>query len=342
MEKIVKKNIGIVGATGYVGQELLSILDSHDKVNICFVSSFNRKNEFLFDVIKPYLNISNLKLEDIKNLDNYDLDIIFFATKHNFSMNYIPNLISKGIKVIDLSADFRFADPKLWKETYESDHKGPELLSSSTYGLPEFNATKIKESNLIAVPGCYPTASLLGLIPIAKYIKPQSKIILDVKSGISGAGRNSVEESLRDEIENNFKAYSPEKHRHQPEIKSFLKDNFGISSEIIFTPHLIPTFRGEYITAYVDLVEFGEDITKLYKNFYKDKSFVRILEKGTIPEIKKVQNTNYCDISIFKNMESTVIHVAIDNLIKGAAGQAIQCLNLMINEKEEYNLEGSI
>ena len=254
-------------------------------------------------------------------------------------MNHVPFLLEKGIKVIDLSADFRFNDPNIWENAYGEKHKAPELLKKSIYGLPEFNAEKIKDSDLIAVPGCYPTASLLGILPLIDHIKPESKIILDVKSGISGAGRNAVENSLENDLQNNFKAYSPEFHRHQPEIKNFLSSKKGTVNEIIFTPHLLPIFRGEYITAYLELKDMQEDLNQLFENHYNSNKFVRILNKGTIPELSKVQNTNFCDIGIFKNQSCAVIHSAIDNLVKGAAGQAIQCFNLMIGEKEEYILE---
>ena len=339
MKKIVKKNIGIVGATGYVGEELLSFLDTHEGVQVTYVSSFNSEGKLLFDVVKKYSNISNLKLENINNITNFDLDIVFFATKHDFSMSYVSDLLKRDIKVIDLSADFRFSDKSIWEKAYGTAHKSPDLLKSSIYGLPELNSSKISKASLVGVPGCYPTASLLGLMPIAKYIKPNSKIVLDVKSGVSGAGRNSVEGSLKKDMENNFKAYSPEFHRHQPEIKSFLEENFNLNSNLIFVPHLLPIFRGEYITAYVDIEGFKGDLSDLYTNYYEGKTFVRVLKKGTVPELKKVQNTNFCDISPFFNENTAVIHVAIDNLIKGAAGQAIQCLNLMIGEKEEYTLK---
>ena len=334
-----RKNVGIVGATGYVGEELLSILDNHERANISFVSSHNSNGKMLYEITKEFSNIENLKLDSIENIRNYDLDIVFFATKHNFSMNHVPFLLEKGIKVIDLSADFRFNDPNIWENAYGEKHKAPELLKKSIYGLPEFNAEKIKDSDLIAVPGCYPTASLLGILPLIDHIKPESKIILDVKSGISGAGRNAVENSLENDLQNNFKAYSPEFHRHQPEIKNFLSSKKGTVNEINFTPHLLPIFRGEYITAYLELKDTQEDLNQLFENHYNSNKFVRILNKGTIPELSKVQNTNFCDIGIFKNQGCAVIHSAIDNLVKGAAGQAIQCFNLMIGEKEEYILE---
>lgn len=333
-----KKNVGIVGATGYVGEELLSILDKHDKAKVTFVSSHNSKGKMLYEIIKKFSNIENLKLDSIENIENHDLDIVFFATKHNFSMNYVPSLLKKGTKVIDLSADFRFEDKDIWQKAYGESHKAPDLLAKSAYGLPEYNSEKIKNSELIAVPGCYPTASILGILPLIEYIQPQSKIILDVKSGISGAGRSSVESELEKELKNNFKAYSPEFHRHQPEIKAFLSSVKGSENEIIFTPHLLPLFRGEYVTAYIEIGDFKEDLNNFYENYYNNFEFVRVLKKGTVPELKKVQNTNFCDIGVFENENCVVIHSAIDNLVKGAAGQAIQCFNLLIGEKEGYIL----
>ena len=216
------------------------------------------------------------------------------------------------------------------------DHRNN--VKKLNFDSQKYNSEKIKNSELIAVPGCYPTASILGILPLIEYIQPQSKIILDVKSGLSGAGRSSVESELEKELKNNFKAYSPEFHRHQPEIKAFLSSVKGSENEIIFTPHLLPLFRGEYVTAYIEIGDFKEDLNNFYENYYNNSEFVRVLKKGTVPELKKVQNTNFCDIGVFENENCVVIHSAIDNLVKGAAGQAIQCFNLLIGEKEGYIL----
>ena len=333
------KKIGIVGATGYVGVELLNLLDRHSDVEVSFLSSNNSLGEELFKKIQPYTNIKNQKFLPADLAKSNELDFIFFATQHNFSMDLVPDLIEKGTKVIDLSADFRISDTAMWEKAYEDKHRAPELAQKAVYGLPELGREKIKEAKLVAVPGCYPTASILGIIPVIDFVDNKSEIILDVKSGISGAGRNKVEEGLSSEIKDNFKAYSPEFHRHQTEINYFLKKNYGITQEIIFTPHLIPIFRGEYVTCYIKLKNQSQDFQKIYEDFYDGEKFVRVQEKGTVPELKKVQNTNFCDISVFQKKNVLTIHVAIDNLLKGAASQAMQCFNIMLGSDEEKGLD---
>ena len=262
-----------------------------------------------------------------------DLDYVFFATKHDYSMDYVPEILKKGVKVIDLSADFRLSNEKLWQETYDSKHRAGELLPQAVYGLPEHSAEKIKAANLVAVPGCYPTASILGLLPVLPYLQKNSKIILDAKSGISGAGKSSVENGLEEDIKENFKSYNVGFHRHQPEIRDFLKTEFNLDHEIIFIPHLLPLFRGEYVTLYCEVTKNDLNLNDLYKNYYESHKLVRIKEKGEIAEIKDVINTFYCDISLSYAFQSNtiVINSAIDNLLKGAASQAIQCLDIMSN-----------
>ena len=246
-------------------------------------------------------------------------------------MDYVPEILKKGVKVIDLSADFRLSNGKLWQETYDSKHRADDLLPQAIYGLPEHSAEKIKEANLVAVPGCYPTASILGLLPVIPYLKQNSKIILDAKSGISGAGKSSVENGLEEDIKENFKSYNVGFHRHQPEIKDFLKTEFNLDHEIIFIPHLLPLFRGEYVTLYCEVSQNDLDLNELYESYYEKHKLVRVKEKGQIAEIKEVINTFYCDISVSYAFQSNtiVVNSAIDNLLKGAASQAIQCLDIM-------------
>jgi N-acetyl-gamma-glutamyl-phosphate reductase len=248
-------------------------------------------------------------------------------------MDYVPEILKRGIKVIDLSADFRLSNEKLWQETYDSKHRANDLLSQAIYGLPEHSTEKIKAANLVAVPGCYPTASLLGLLPVVPYLQKNSKIILDAKSGISGAGKSSVENGLEEDIEENFKSYNVGFHRHQPEIKDFLKIEFNLDHEIIFIPHLLPLFRGEYVTLYCEVTQNDLKLNDLYEDFYAEHNFVRVKATGEIAEIKDVINTFYCDISVSYAFQSNtiVINSAIDNLLKGAASQAIQCLDIMSN-----------
>ena len=323
-------NIGIVGATGYVGEELASIIESREDLSLAFVSSFSHEGKKYKEVYSK--TNSELVLQPIDQMPD-KLDYVFFATKHDYSMDYVPEILKKGVKVIDLSADFRLSNEKLWQETYDSKHRAGELLPQAVYGLPEHSAEKIKAANLVAVPGCYPTASILGLLPILPYLQKNSKIILDAKSGISGAGKSSVENGLEEDIKENFKSYNVGFHRHQPEIRDFLKIEFNLDHEIIFIPHLLPLFRGEYVTLYCEVTEKDLNLNDLYENYYESHNLVRIKEKGEIAEIKDVINTFYCDISLSYAFKSNtiVINSAIDNLLKGAASQAIQCLDIMSN-----------
>lgn len=323
-------NIGIVGATGYVGEELAAIIESREDLSLTFVSSFSHEGKEYKEVYSK--TNSKLVLQSIDQIPD-NLDYVFFATKHDYSMDYVPEILKRGIKVIDLSADFRLSNEKLWQETYDSKHRANDLLSQAIYGLPEHSKEKIKAANLVAVPGCYPTASILGLLPVVPYLQKKSKIILDAKSGISGAGKSSVENGLEDDIKENFKSYNVGFHRHQPEIKDFLKIEFNLDHEIIFIPHLLPLFRGEYVTLYCELTQNDLKLNDLYEGFYAEHNFVRVKATGEIAEIKDVINTFYCDISVSYAFQSNtiVINSAIDNLLKGAASQAIQCLDIMSN-----------
>ena len=321
-------NIGIVGATGYVGEELASIIESREDLSLAFVSSFSHEGKKYKEIYSK--TNSKLVLQPIDQMPK-NLDYVFFATKHDYSMDYVPEILKKGVKVIDLSADFRLSNGKLWQETYDSKHRADDLLPQAIYGLPEHSAEKIKAANLVAVPGCYPTASILGLLPVIPYLQQNSKIILDAKSGISGAGKSSVENGLEEDIKENFKSYNVGFHRHQPEIKDFLKTEFNLDHEIIFIPHLLPLFRGEYVTLYCEVSQNDLDLNELYESYYEKHKLVRVKEKGEIAEIKEVINTFYCDISVSYAFKSNtiVVNSAIDNLLKGAASQAIQCLDIM-------------
>ena len=297
-------------------------------MSLAFVSSFSHEGKE-FKEVHSKTN-SKLFLQPIDQIPD-NLDYVFFATKHDYSMDYVPEILKKGVKVIDLSADFRLSNGKLWQETYDSKHRADDLLPQAIYGLPEYSAEKIKAANLVAVPGCYPTASILGLLPVIPYLQKNSKIILDAKSGISGAGKSSVENGLEEDIKDNFKSYNVGFHRHQPEIKDFLKMEFNLDHEIIFIPHLLPLFRGEYVTLYCEVTQNDLNLNELYENYYEKHKLVRVKEKEEIAEIKDVINTYYCDISVSYAFQSNTIVVssAIDNLLKGAASQAIQCLDIM-------------
>tara|TARA_Y100000739_G_scaffold10747_1_gene9194 strand:- start:293 stop:1312 length:1020 start_codon:yes stop_codon:yes gene_type:complete len=320
--------VGILGGSGFAGEELLRILSNHPRTEVIAVSS----RELLGQSTNKIVDGSGLVFLEPNNDIFYECEIIFFATPHGVSMEIASSFIERNIKVVDLSADFRLKDKYIWEEWYGSQHKQAELLSESVYGLTELSLNEIKSARLVAVPGCYPTASLLGVLPLLNSELQIESIIIDAKSGISGAGRRTVKNSLSKEIKENFRAYGLEGHRHLPEIKEIVELLSGYPIKLNFVPHLIPTMRGIYTTIYLQLKELkGLELLDFYDSYYKDSPNVRIMRPGEVPDIKSVANTNNCHISInHSNIKNQVIVISsIDNLVKGAAGQAVECYNLM-------------
>ena len=328
--------VGIIGGSGFAGEELIKLLSLHDSSSIIAISSRELKNTPVSDLFQG----TDLNFVDPEDQIFFQCDVVFFATPHGTAMDKANSFIQKGIKVIDLSADFRFKDPSIWREWYGSNHRDLENLKNSIYGLTELNAELIETSNLIAVPGCYPTASILGLLPLVKNKLPIDSIIIDAKSGISGAGRTTVNESLKDDIQENFRAYATGGHRHLPEIIEVLEGIYGSSLKINFLPHLIPAMRGIYSTIYVNFEDTNhQSIEEIYRDFYQDSLNIELMIDGQVPEILKVAETNNCQIGIYQSaIENQIVIIsAIDNLVKGAAGQAIECYNLMTGN---YQLKG--
>jgi len=320
--------VGILGGSGFTGEELLRILSNHPRTEVIAISS----RELLGQSTNQIVEGSELTFVDPNNDIFYECEAIFFATPHGVSMGIVSSYVERNIKIIDLSADFRLKDTNTWEEWYGSKHKEEGLLSESVYGLTELNLNKIKSARLTAVPGCYPTSSLLGVLPLLHSESEIESIIIDAKSGISGAGRKTVENNLSEEIKDNFRAYGLEGHRHLPEIKEIAELISGYPIKLNFLPHLIPTMRGIYSTIYIQLKELKAlDIDDLYNSFYKGSPNVRILRPGKVPDIKSIVNTNNCHISVnHSNIENQVVVISsIDNLVKGAAGQAVECYNLM-------------
>ncbi len=320
--------VGILGGSGFTGEELLRILSNHPRTEVIAISS----RELLGQSTNQIVEGSELTFVEPNSDNFYQCETIFFATPHGVSMDIVGSYIEKNIKIIDLSADFRLKDINLWEEWYGSKHKEEELLSESVYGLTELNLNKIKSARLIAVPGCYPTSSLLGVLPLLNSEFEIESIIIDAKSGISGAGRKTVKNNLSKEIKDNFRAYGLEGHRHLPEIKENVELVLGYPIQLNFLPHLIPTMRGIYSTIYIQLKELKVlDIRDLYDSFYKDSPNVRIMRPGEVPDIKSIANSNNCHISVnHSNIANQVVVISsLDNLIKGAAGQAVECYNLM-------------
>ena len=320
--------VGILGGSGFTGEELLRILSNHPRTEVIAISS----RELLGESTNQLVEGSELTFVEPNNDIFYECEAIFFATPHGVSMDIVGSYLERNIKIIDLSADFRLKDINIWEEWYGSKHREEELLSESVYGLTELNLNKIKSARLIAVPGCYPTSSLLGVLPLLNSELEIESIIIDAKSGISGAGRKTVKNNLSNEIKDNFRAYGLEGHRHLPEIKENVELISGYPIKLNFVPHLIPTMRGIYSTIYIQLKELKAiDIRNLYDAFYKDSPNVSIMRPDEVPDIKSIVNTNNCHISInHSNIANQVVVISsIDNLIKGAAGQAVECYNLM-------------
>ena len=335
-----KIKIAIAGVTGYSGRELKKILDAHEHVEIVSVYASSSIGERLEESSSVKKKDEALIISDIDKASFSNIDAIFFCTPHGFSMQYVSKILSAGVKIIDLSADYRFNDADRWKKNYDTDHKDPINLKESIYGLPELFRDDIKISHLVAVPGCYPTASLLSLMPIMSQLK-SNDIIIDAKSGYSGAGKAKSEGGLAESMKDNFKVYSPDFHRHEDEIKYYADKIMDQKFNVSFVPHLLPHFRGEYITVYVEPDDINKDFQKIYEDYYVDEKLVKVLKKGTVPEITNITGMPTCEIAISakKSSNKLIINAALDNLLKGAASQAVQCFNLMHDIDEFHSLK---
>lgn len=351
-----KIKVSIIGATGYTGKELAKILMNHPRVELVYLTSSTYAGKAIAEVFPEFLNKLDKKLTKL-NLDvvSQDSDMVFTALPHTVSMDVVPELFKKGVKVIDLSADYRIKDSAVYQEWYKKEHNqiSKELLDKAVYGLPEIYSDKIKVTSLVANPGCYPTSIILGIAPLLKYhlVKPEG-IIIDSKSGTTGAGRKLSLGLHFSECNENFKAYKLIKHNHIPEVEQELLSIYfngddckqeGTEIKVCFTPHLLPINRGILSTCYLTLKAPTEegDILEIYQKFYQNAPFVRIFEPPSLPEIKFVAGTNYCDIgfSIDKRVNKIKVISVIDNLLKGAAGQAVQNMNIMSGSPETCGLD---
>jgi len=346
-------NAAIAGVTGYAGIELLKLISNHPQTQLLMATSNTYAGKALTEVFPSMRDFDKLICEEF-NFDRLpeNLDIMFLALPHKVSMQYAPKLLERGIKVIDLSADFRFSDPVAYEAVYQP-HSAKELLKKSVYGLCEIYRDKIASSSLIGNPGCYPTSILLPLIPLLKdkLIEPEG-IIADSKSGVSGAGRGISLSSHFCEVNESFTPYKVCAHRHTPEINEILSLQSGLNISLTFVPHLLPLTRGMLSTIYVmargrgKLDKLGKlDITEqtirdTYEKWYGKEPFIRITKKGLFPAVSHVKGTNCCDIGIHFSQESgrIILVSAIDNLIKGAAGQAVQNMNIMFGLDEDMGL----
>jgi len=337
-------NVGIVGATGYAGEELIDILLKHPQARITNISAKIDKPRDIADIFPKFKGrISMLcKEPDLKEIAA-KCELVFLALPHTVSMEIAPKLLKAGKKVIDLSADYRLKDTKVYEKFYNTKQKDKLNLSCAVYGLPEIYRLKIKQAKLIANPGCYPTVSILALAPIVAFGSAEpGSIIIDAKSGVTGAGRKIAEGFLFSEINEDFKAYKVNAHQHAPEIDQELSKLAGKKLHVTFVPHLLPLNRGILATIYVMKTQNArrkaQNLISLYKKFYKKEPFVRIKEEGSFPRLKDVVNTNFCDIGIKDEADKIIIVAAIDNLSKGASGQAVQNFNIMYNFPESMGL----
>ncbi len=334
---------GVVGANGYAGAELVRILAGHPEVTLTVLTSRSYAGT-AFDQIYPAMaGWVDLVCEPFDNDSLCDrTDVIFTALPHKLPMEIVPGLIRRGKKVVDLSADFRFSDPDRYESVYQP-HTAKALLEKAVYGLSEVNAATIRKAELVGNPGCYPTSVLLPLVPLMqhKILEPGS-IIADAKSGVSGAGRSTSLTTHFCEANESFKPYKVEGHRHKPEMDEILSLAAGEPVEITFVPHLLPMTRGMETTIYAQLARPFRytDIQNAIIDYYSDCKFIRILEKGRFPDTRSVRGTNYCDIGFIvdKAKDRLIIMSVIDNLVKGAAGQAVQNMNLMLGLEETTGL----
>lgn len=333
-------NVGIVGGTGYTGVELLRLLAKHPKVKIKTITS---RSEAGMDVADMFTNLRghiDLKFSDPADAKLNKCDLVFFATPNGIAMQQTESLLQAGVKVIDLAADFRIKDVAEWEKWYGMKHACPHLVTEAVYGLPEINRAQVRKARLIANPGCYPTAVQLGFLPLIEAgVIDIKNLVADVKSGVSGAGRKAEVHTLLAEASDNFKAYGVPGHRHLPEIKQGLSAAAQKPVGLTFVPHLVPMIRGIHATLYAKLTK-KVNLQELYEKRYVAEAFVDVLPAGKHPETRSVRGSNLCRIAVHQpqNSDTVVILSVTDNLVKGAAGQAIQNMNILFELPETLGI----
>lgn len=339
--------IGVVGATGYTGVELLRLLANRRDVSVEVVTSRERQGTRIDELFPSLRGHSDLEFAAPDSPALAACDVVFFATPHAVAMHSVPQLLDAGVRVIDLSADFRLQDVATWEHWYKTSHSCPQLIPEAVYGLPEINRQKIAGARLVAAPGCYPTATQLGFIPLLRAgLIDVSQLVADAKSGVSGAGRKAAIDYLVGEANESIKAYGVHGHRHGPEIEQGLNWFSEQPVNLTFMPHLTPMIRGILATLYAP-VKAGVELTAdslqaLYEQSYGAEPFVDVLPPGQFPATRNVKGANTCQISVnyLAYNNRVVVLSAIDNLVKGASGQAVQIMNIMFGLPEKTGLEG--
>ncbi|MFM2435054.1 MAG: N-acetyl-gamma-glutamyl-phosphate reductase [Pseudomonadota bacterium] len=336
-----KIKVGIVGGTGYTGVELLRLLSVHPNVALTTITSRGDAGLAVADMFPNLRGYVDLIFTDPAHSNLEECDVVFFATPNGIAMQQARQLLSKGVRVIDLAADFRIKDIPTWEKWYGMSHACPELVAHAVYGLPEINREAIRGAQLVANPGCYPTAVQLGFMPLLEAgVVDISYLIADAKSGVSGAGRKAEVPSLFAESADNFKAYAVNGHRHLPEISQGLTGMANAEVGFTFVPHLTPLIRGIHATLYAKITK-DVDLQALFESRYANEHFVDVLPKGTHPETRSVRGSNLCRIAVHQPQGSDIVVIlsVIDNLVKGAAGQAVQNMNIMFNLAENSGLQ---
>lgn len=334
--------VGIVGGTGYTGVELMRLLSAHPQVTLTTVTSRGHAGTSVSEMFPGLRGVVDLEYTepDVDRLA--ECEVVFFATPHGTAMQSVPELLERDVRVIDLGPDFRLRNAAEWSRWYKQEHACPELLNEAVYGLPELNREAIRDARLVANPGCYPTCTLLAVLPLLEngLIDP-SRIIVDAKSGVSGAGRQAQVRTLLCEAGENLSVYGLPGHRHHPEISQLLRQVGKEEVNLVFVPHLVPMTRGMETTVYIELNRQDVDVQDLYERRYASETFVDVLPSGSMPDTKSVNGTNICRIAVHEAGDTVIVLAVIDNLTKGASGQAIQNMNLMLGLEETLGLQGA-
>jgi N-acetyl-gamma-glutamyl-phosphate reductase len=333
--------VGIVGGTGYAGVELLRILARHDGVQLAAITSRKEAGIAVAELFPSLRGSVDLRFADPGTVDLSSCDVVFFATPHGVAMEQAPLLVEAGVRVIDLAADFRLKDLVEWQRWYGVPHTCPRLAAEAAYGLPELNREEIRRARVVGVPGCYATAIQLGFLPLVEAgVVDSSHLIADAKSGVSGAGRKAEVHTLFSEAADNFKAYGVGGHRHLPEILQGLQRVTRQEVGVTFIPHLTPMIRGIHATLYARLTQ-EVDVQALYEQRFEQEPFVDVLQPASQPDTRSVRGANQCRMALHRpgGGDTVVVLVVIDNLVKGASGQAVQCMNVMLGLPETRGLE---
>lgn len=340
---MAKIKIGIVGGTGYTGVELLRLLAQHPLVEVTAITSRSEAGVPVAQLFPSLRGHYDLRYSDPQDAALTSCALVFFATPNGIAMEGAGALLDAGVKVIDLAADFRIKDVPEWQHWYGMQHASPELVAQAVYGLPEVNREQIRAASLVANPGCYPTAVQLGLLPLLEQgLADCDDLIADAKSGVTGAGRKANVATSLAEASESFKAYAVPGHRHLPEIRQGLSLAAGQPVGLTFVPHLTPMIRGIHATLYATVKDRGVDLQALYQQRYADEPFVDLMEPGAHPQTRDVKGVNHCRIAVHRPQDGdrVVVLSVVDNLVKGAAGQAIQNMNLMMGFDEDTALRG--